>query len=117
MTTPSRHIEYHRVVTQHRVKLQLVHAVLFGGLIVVSVYLTTAIDYSEQYTAFLNTLGQVLRAIDLPFTVGGDFNLAGEVLGQSGWLHAVCCTEQQHADVPGLYTLVQNEDGAWEPAV
>ena len=28
----------------------------------------------------LNTLGEGLRVIDLPFTVGGDFNLAGEVL-------------------------------------
>ena len=31
----------------------------------------------------------VLRAIDLPFVVGGDFNLAGDVLEQSGWLHTV----------------------------
>ena len=38
---------------------------------------------------FLNTLGQVLRAIELPFIVGGDFNLAGEVLEESGWLHAI----------------------------
>ena len=50
---------------QHRVKLRL-DAVLPGGLVVVSVYLTTAIGYSEQNIAFLNTLGQVLRAIDLP---------------------------------------------------
>ena len=65
-------------------QLQLVNAVLPGGLVVVSVYLTTAIGYSEQNIAFLNTLGQVLRAIDLPLIVGGDFNLAGEVLEQSG---------------------------------
>ena len=70
---------------QHPVKLQLVNAVLPGGLVVVSVYLTTAIGYSEQNIAFLNTLGQVLRAIDLPFKGGGDINLAGEVLEQSGW--------------------------------
>ena len=37
---------------------------------------------------FLNTLGQVLRAIDLPFVVGSDFNLAGYVLEQPGCLHA-----------------------------
>ena len=77
------------VLPQHRVKLQLVNAVLPGGLVMVSVCLTTAIGYSEQNIAFLNTLGQVLRAIDLPFTVGGDFFLVGEVLKQSGWLHAV----------------------------
>ena len=29
-----------------------------------------------------------MRAIDLPFIVGGDLNLAAEVLEQSGWLHA-----------------------------
>ena len=48
---------------------------------------------------FLNTLGQVLRAIDLHFIVGGDFDLAGEVLQQSGWLHAV---RARIADVLGL---------------
>ena len=42
---------------QHRVKLQLVNAVLSGGLVVVSVYFTTAIGNSEQNIAFLNTLG------------------------------------------------------------
>ena len=56
---------------QHRVKLQLVNAVLLGGLVVVSVYLTTAIGHSEQNIAFSNPLGQVLRAIDLPLKVGG----------------------------------------------
>ena len=65
------------------VKLKLVNAVLPGGLVVVSVYLTTAIGDSEQNIVFLNTLGQV------SFIVGGDFNLAGEVREQSGWLHAV----------------------------
>ena len=39
----------------------------FLGLVVVSVYLNTAIGHSQQNIAFLNTLGQVLRAIDLPF--------------------------------------------------
>ena len=34
-------------------------------------------------------MSQVLRAIDLPFMVGADFNLAGDVLDQSVWLHAV----------------------------
>ena len=58
-------------------------------LVVVSVYPTTAVGNSEQNIAFLNTLGQVLRAIDLPFPVCGDFNLAGDELGQPGWLHAV----------------------------
>ena len=38
---------------------------------------------------FLNTMTQVLLAIDLPLKVDGVFNLAGEVLQQSGWLHAV----------------------------
>ena len=42
-----------------------------------------------QNIAFLNTLGQVQRTIDLPLMVGGDFNLGGDVLEQSGWLHAV----------------------------
>ena len=37
----------------------------------------------------LQHVGQVLRAIDLHFIVGGDFNLAGDVLEQSGWLHEV----------------------------
>ena len=46
-----------------------------------------AIGYSD--VAFLNTLGQVLRTIDLPFIVRGQLKLAGEVLEQSGWLHAV----------------------------
>ena len=46
-----------------------------------SLYLTTAIGYSEQNIAFLNTLGHVLRATELSFTVCGDFNLVGEVLG------------------------------------
>ena len=73
---------------QHGVELQLVNSVLPVGLVVVSVYLTTAIGYPEQNVAFLNALGQVLRAIDMP-SVGGHFNLAGEVLEQSGWLHAV----------------------------
>ena len=53
------HVEW---PSQHRVKLQLVNAVLLGGLVVVSVYLTTATGYSEQNIAFLNTLGQVFRA-------------------------------------------------------
>ena len=69
---------------QHRVKLQLVNAVLLGELVVVSVYLTTAIGHSRQNVAFLNTLGQVLRAIDLPYLVRGAFNLAGDVFKQSG---------------------------------
>ena len=77
------------VLPQHHVELQLVNAVLLGGLVMVSVCLTTAIGYSIQNIAFLNTLGQVLRAIDLPFIAGGDFNLVGEVLEQSGWLRAV----------------------------
>ena len=63
------------VLPQHRVKVQLVNAVLPGGLVMVSVCLTTAIGYCEQNIAFLKTLGQVLRAIDLLLTVGGDFNL------------------------------------------
>ena len=37
---------------QHRVTLQSVIAVLPGGLVVVSVYLTMAIGYSEQNIAF-----------------------------------------------------------------
>ena len=49
---------------------QLVDAILPAGLV----------GYSEQNITFLTTLGQVLRAIDLPFIVGGDFNLAGQVL-------------------------------------
>ena len=48
-----------------------------------------AIGYSEQNIAFLCEFGQVLRAINLTFVVGGDFKLAGEVLEQSGWLHAL----------------------------
>ena len=48
-----------------RVKLQLVKAVLPGGLVVVCVYLTAAIGYSGQNIAFLNALGRVLRTIDL----------------------------------------------------
>ena len=70
---------------EHAAKLQLVFALLPGGLVVVSVFLTTAIGYFEQNTAFLIMLGQVLRATDLPLIVGGDFNLAGDVFGQSGW--------------------------------
>ena len=66
---------------QRRVELQLVSAVLLSGSVVV---LCTTIGISEQNTSFLDTLGQVLRAI----IVGGGFNL-GEVLQQSGWLHAV----------------------------
>ena len=55
----------------------------------VIVYSTMAIGYSEQNIAFLCEFGQVLRAINLTFVVGGDFKLAGEVLEQSGWLHAL----------------------------
>ena len=58
-------------LSHHRVKQLLVGSVLLGGLVVVSV-----IAHSDQ-------------DIDLPFFVGGDFDLAGDVLEQSGWLHAV----------------------------
>ena len=50
---------------QHRVNLQLVNADLPGGLVVVDVYLTTAIGYSEQNIAFFTTLGRVLQATSL----------------------------------------------------
>ena len=60
-----------------------------------SAWLITAIGYSQQNIACLNTLGQVLRAIDLPLKVGGDFNLAGDGLEQSsGWLHAAPAQRQ-----------------------
>ena len=71
---------------QHRLKVQLVNAVLPGGLVVGSV---DGHFYSDQNIGFFNTPGQVLRAIDLPYLAGGDFSLAGEVLDPSGWLHAL----------------------------
>ena len=79
-STDGRHLGDWEWPPQHNVKLQLVDTVLPDGLGVVSEYLTTTIGYSEQNIAFLHTLGQVLRAIDLPYIVGGDTNLAGEVL-------------------------------------
>ena len=42
---------------QRRVKLQLVNGVVPGGLVVVSVYLTTAIGHSEQNTALFEPAG------------------------------------------------------------
>ena len=54
-------------------------AFLPGGLVVVIMYFTN----SQQNIAFLNTLGQVLREIDMPFIVDVDLYLAGDVLEQS----------------------------------
>ena len=68
-------------------KLQLVSAVLPGGLVVVSVYLSNR-QLRAEHCVFEHA-GQVLRSMGLPFIVGGVFNLAGDVLEQSGWLHAV----------------------------
>ena len=97
---------------RHRGMLQLANAVLSGGLVVVSVCLATAIGYSQQIIVFVSTLGQVLRAIEMPFIiVSGDFNMAGEVLEQLNWLHAgrarVAASRQRDSDVLGLDGLRQ----------
>ena len=56
---------------------------------------------------FLNTMTQVLLAIDLPLKVDGVFNLAGRgasaVRLASRSTRAYCGAEQRHADVPGLH--------------
>ena len=75
------------------------------AMVVVSAYSTTAICHSEREIAFLRTVGQVLRATDLSFTVGDDFNLAGELLQParlaSRTTSANRCGKQCHANMLG----------------
>ena len=90
----------------HRVKLQLVDAVLPGGMVVVGRVPHHGNRPLRVEHYVFEHVGQVLRAIELLFIEGGHFNLHGDVLEQSSWLHAVrariAAPEQRHADVPGL---------------
>ena len=61
---------------QHRVKLQLVTAILLGGLVLVSVFVGPSFA-DDRFVLYCGRGG------------GSYNNLAGEVLEQSCWLHAV----------------------------
>ena len=40
-------------------------------------------------TLACSKIGQVLRSLDRPFLLGGDFNMSAETLRSSGWLSAI----------------------------
>ena len=91
---------------QHRVKRQFVNAVLSAGLVVVSVYLTTAIDNSEQNIAFLNTFFSGLACGRLAHHSGWRLQ-PGWRGARTVWLSSrtTCahrCAKQRNAAVLGL---------------
>ena len=69
--------------------ISIVNAVLRGGLAVGSLYAQVGLGYAGENIAMLEQIGQVLRAMDRPFVIGGDFNMTADALTASGWLSAV----------------------------
>ena len=73
----------------HRFTLRCLNAVVPGGLLVGSAYMTAGIGFTGPNLQYLDVLGQLLVAMRRPFIIGGDFNLARGFLHDSGWLTAV----------------------------
>ena len=74
---------------EHRFTFKVLNALLPHGILVGSAYLTTGIGYAGVNVSFFAMLGQVLRAMNRPFILGGDFNMARSSLTEAGWLRAV----------------------------
>ena len=71
---------------QHRIGGAWVGRVVRGGVHFVSVYPKDGDQLGETNLAVLTELAAVLGAIRGPWIVGGDWNMAPELLRSSGWL-------------------------------
>ena len=75
---------------EHRFAMRVVNAVLDNVLAIGSVYATVGLGYAGENVVFFEQVGRhVLRALDRPFVLGGDFSMSAETLSASGWLSAV----------------------------
>ncbi len=69
-----------------RVILVHLSALVRGGYALATVYLWTAEGLSARNLSIMDELGAALSELSAPFVIGGDWNLAPEVLEASGWV-------------------------------
>ena len=72
-----------------RVKLRIVEGLLPHGVLFVSLYLITGEDFNGANRAILNATGERIRALGIPFVVGGGFQNEPELLRATGWAGAL----------------------------
>ena len=70
---------------EHRISGAWVQCILRGGVHCFSVYMKDGDGAGETNQAILAELAAILGAVRGPWIVGGDWNMAPEVLARSGW--------------------------------
>jgi len=79
-----------------------------GGVIVLSLYLVSGQGLKDANTKLLEQVGLVLKAIDRPCIVGGDFQMEKKALEQSGWPEAMGAV----VFAPSAYTCVSSRSAS-----
>ena len=74
---------------EHRVQAAWVGSMCRGGFYFISCYLYCAEGLSSRNLDLLHHIAGVAAALDGPWVIGGDFNIAPDILRASGWLALV----------------------------
>ena len=73
----------------HRITVAWVSAVAKGGCYLISVYLRDGVGMNSENTLICEHVCALVRSLDGPCVIAGDWNMAPETLAKSGFLGMV----------------------------